>query len=124
MGRLPIPDEIKMKRGTYRAGRANASANGLCDSANRRIKIAKGLLDADSLATYTEAVEVIESETPHIGSVHAIPDPEALKDIEIIEGAVDALLDSVGADEQTRDILRLRSSELYRLIIDAQARAA
>jgi hypothetical protein len=113
-----------MRRGTYRASRDNPSVAGLCDGANRRLQIARQLLDADSLAVYTEAVELIESETPHIDGKHGLPDPDALADIEIIEGAIVVLLDSIGADEHTRDILRLRSSELYHLVLDAQARAA
>ncbi|SRR6266567_563000 len=123
MVRPRIPDEIKRLRGTYRPGRANAPANGLCDGANRRIRAAKSLLDADSLAVYIEALELIEDATPHVAGKHAMPDADALADIEIIEGAADALLDSIGADEQTRDILSLHSSDLYHLIIDAQARA-
>ncbi len=90
MVRPRIPDEIKRLRGTYRPGRANAPANGLCDGANRRIRAAKSLLDADSLAVYIEALELIEDATPHVAGKHAMP---------------------------------LHSSDLYHLIIDAQARA-
>jgi hypothetical protein len=98
--------------------------SGLCEGANRRIQVARQLLDAESLAVYTEAVELIESETPHVDGKHGMPDPSALADIQIIEGAIDALFDSIGADEHTRDVLALRSSQLYRLILDAHARAA
>jgi hypothetical protein len=124
MARPRLSDEIKMARGTFRPGRANAPANGLCEGAGRRIRTAKSLLDADSLAVYTEAVELIESETPHVDGKHALPDSDVIADIEIIEGAIDVLLDSIDADERTRDILRLRSAELYRLIVKQQARAA
>jgi hypothetical protein len=124
MARPRLSDEIKMARGTYRPGRANAVLNGLCESANRRIRTAKQLLDAESIAVYTEAVELIDSEIPHVDGKHGMPDSEALADIEIIERAIDVLLDSIGADEHTRDILGLRSSKLYHLILDAHARAA
>jgi hypothetical protein len=114
MVRPRIPDEIKMAHGTYRPGRANPSdsgLSGLCEGAIRRIKTAKSLLDPDSLAVYTEAIERIESDTPHVAGKHAVPDLDALSDIELVEGAILALLDSIGASEHIRDILRLKSSE-------------
>src|SRR6266566_4438653 len=81
MVRPRIPDEIKRLRGTYRPGRANAPANGLCDGANRRIRAAKSLLDADSLAVYIEALELIEDATPHVAGKHAMPDADARADL-------------------------------------------
>jgi hypothetical protein len=124
MARPALPTEIKQRRGTYRPGRDNPSVSGLCDGASRRIQMARKLLDADSLAVYTEAVGLIEDATPHVDGKHGLPDSDALVDIQVIEGAVDALLDSIGAGEHIRSVLSLRSSDLYRLILDAQARAA
>ena len=53
-----------------------------------------------------------------------MPTLDGLADIEIVEGAVDLLLKQAGTDDETRRALSLRSSDLYRLIIDHQLRAA
>jgi hypothetical protein len=119
-----VADEIKARRGTYRADRSDASANnGLCEGANRRLRNAKTLLDPESYAIYEEALHRVEFDTPHICGKHAMPSIDCLADIEAVEGGIDELLRSIGADEETTSILRLRSSDLYRLVLDAQARA-
>jgi hypothetical protein len=123
-----VADEIKQRRGTYRADRAdrsNAPANnGLCDGAYRRLRIARTLLDPESYAIYEEAIHRVEFDTPHIDGKHAIPSIDCLEDIELVEGGIDELLRSIGADEETTSILRLRSSDIYRLILDQQERSA
>jgi hypothetical protein len=126
MARPRLPDEVKIARGTYRPGRANASVNnGLCDGANRRLKTARQLLDADSLAIYEEAIHRIEFDTPHTDDGHhGMPSIDGLADIEAVEGGIDELLRAIGASEHVRSVLSLHSSDLYRLILDAQARAA
>lgn len=124
MARPRIPDEIKIARGTYRPGRANPSANGLCEHANRRLQVAKDLLGPEAYDVYAEAIHRIEFRTPHCSDgTHGMPTIDGLADIEMVEGAVDALLNSVDADEETRRVLTLNSSDLYRLILDQQARA-
>jgi hypothetical protein len=120
-----VADEIKARRGTYRADRANASANnGLCEGANRRLRNAKTLLDPESFAIFEEAIHRIEFDTPHVAGKHAVPSVDCLHDIEACEGGIDELLRSIGASEETTSILRLRSSDLFRLILAQQARAA
>ena len=124
MARPTLPDEVKKARGTFRPGRANAPADNACEGASRRLRMAETLLDPDSLAIYAEAIHRIEFDTPHVDGKHGIPSLDCLSDIEAVEGGIDELLRAIGASEETTSILRLRSSELYRLILDAQARAA
>jgi hypothetical protein len=124
MARPTLPDEIKKARGTFRPGRANASANGLCEGASRRLRVAETLLDADSLAIYAEAIHRIEFDTPHVDGRHAMPSIDCLADIEAVEGGIDEMLRSIGASEHVRNVLSLHSSDLFRLILEQQARAA
>lgn len=120
MARPRLSDEVKKARGTFRPSRADNSVASLCDSANRRLQAAKTLLDPESYAVYEAAIHRIEFDTPHLDGKHAVPSIDCLDDIELIEGAVDALLDSIGADEYIRSLLALRSSFLYRMIIEAR----
>jgi hypothetical protein len=122
MARPTLPDEVKKARGTYRPGRANAPVNGVCEGASRRLRVAETLLDANSFAIYEEAIHRIEFNTPHVGGRHGMPSLDCLWDIEQVEGGVDELLRSIGASEEMTSILRLRSSDLYRLILEQQAR--
>lgn len=123
MGRPSLSVETKIARGTYRPGRENRPVRGLCEGASRRLQMAKNLLDADSLEVYSQAIHRVEFRTPHIDSKHGMPTIDGLADIEVVEGAVDELLKSIGADEHLRSVLSLRSSDLYRLILDQQERA-
>lgn len=123
MARPRIPDEIKMARGTFRPGRANPSVNGLCEHANRRLQVAKDLLGPEAYDVYAEAIHRIEFRTPHCDGQHGMPTIDGLADIEIVEAAVDELLRTIGADAEIRSVLSLRSSDLYHLILDQQARA-
>ena len=123
MGRPALPDEVKIRRGTYRPGRAHQPVSGLCDSASRRLQMAKDLLDPDALEIYSQAIHHVELRTPHADGKHMMPSIDSLGEIEIVEGAVDLLLTSIGADAHLRSVLSLHSSDLFRLIIDQEARS-
>lgn len=122
MGRPPIPDEIKRARGTYRPGRANPNVLSVCEHASRRLQIAKNLLDPEAYDAYAEAIHHVEFRTPHCeGGTHGMPSIDAIAEIEIVEGAVDAMFKAYGVSEEARRALSLNSSRLYRLILAQQA---